>query len=58
MLFDEKIEIIDGSEIIFQIITLEDSYYIYIGDKNKIMSNLFYGIQTKYVYFYNSILKK
>jgi len=49
MIFDEKIEIIDGSEIIFQIITLTNSYYIYVGDKRLSMDNMFYSIQTKYV---------
>lgn len=51
MHIEEITEIVDGCEVIFQIITLTDSYYIYIGDKEKKMSNLFYSIQTKYVGF-------
>jgi len=49
MIFNEKVENFDGSEIIFQIITLSNSYYIYIGDKRQNMNNLFYSIQTPYV---------
>ena len=55
MILDEKLEIIDGNEILFQIITLTNSYYIYIGDKNQNMNNLFYSIQTKYVFYQFSL---
>lgn len=49
MIFEEKTEIVDGCEVIFQIIKLTDSYYIYIGDKQQNFNNFFYSIQTKYV---------
>lgn len=49
MIFEEKTEIVDGCEVIFQIVKLTDSYYIYIGDKQQNFNNFFYSIQTKYV---------
>ena len=57
MIFQEKAEMIEGSEIFFQIITLTNSYYIYVGDKRQNMNNLFFSIQTPYVdiiHFFNS----
>ena len=49
MIFQEKVEMIEGSEIVFQIITLTNSFYIYVGDKRQNMNNLFLSIQTPYV---------
>lgn len=49
MIFQEKVELIEGSEVFFQIITLTNSYYIYVGEKRQNMNNLFFSIQTPYV---------